>query len=555
MRVFPHLKWPVQLNRTTTPHRRWHFAVVYAYLLVAVPALSRGVAVPPAGTLPSSASDPPASVQVPEHYSVSLSLQAGRMRERIVERLRTVGTAHRLLFTLAPSLHFELIRIGDSTYGAVPLGDGRYRLTLAQPWMPASEHELEFIVSGSPPVPDTFTGSAIELLPSTAWYPRFKESAPFTCDVTVHLPPGLAMVTRGHETAIDSSGRNRWSDAEPGSSLGVFALPRFGVAERQQGALDLQVFSPLDFVDPPQRILQSAADDYTKMAGFLGATGGLHQITIVLLPGLSQPSGDASLLVLPLAAAGGDLDQTTAGFQLALAVARMWWPLAPSAAPSDDWLQSGLATICALHLIAERDGSDSAVTWLAHLQDWARSRNAALISGRLDPPPIHSGDAGATGVSQDAWLDAKAAMVLNALRLEIGEPFWTLVRDFFQRTLRYPQQATAATFEAMLNEAHGDYSWFWRQWLVRPDLPRIRFRWRYQVLRVSGSTVTVQVRQTGRPFGFRAPIVIVAGRRRYVRYIEVHDNDTILGIPVRGEVDSVQFDPDEELLRASAGAS
>jgi hypothetical protein len=63
--------------------------------------------------------------------------------------------------------------------------------------------------------------------------------------------------------------------------------------------------------------------------------------------------------------------------------------------------------------------------------------------------------------------------------------------------------------------------------------------------------VSVEIKQLGQPFGFRAPILIIAGKKSYWQTIEVHNADTVLGIPVRGRVRAVEFDPEHQLLRAA----
>src|SRR5579875_1417228 len=153
--------------------------------------------------------------------------------------------------------------------------------------------------------------------------------------------------------------------------------------------------------------------------------------------------------------------------------------------------------------------------------------------------------------AQNAAVAARAGLVLNALRWEIGpDRFAGLLRAWARTPPAADARAGQARFERLAQEIGGErLDWFWRQWLQRPDWPRIDFEWRMVRLPRSGQTVRVRVRQPAPAFDFRAPILIVAGGRRYWQTIQVRNRDTILGIPVRGTVDSVQFDPEDELPR------
>jgi hypothetical protein len=180
------------------------------------------------------------------------------------------------------------------------------------------------------------------------------------------------------------------------------------------------------------------------------------------------------------------------------------------------------------------------------LQQTARQGDTALHPAAQDDPPPTA--------QQQAPLAARAALVLNALRLLIGnDDFAETVATFQQATLRHPEAATTTEFEKIAAAvSHMKLDWFWSQWLERADLPQIDFAWRVVRLPRSGQTVRVQVEQPGKAFGFRAPIVIVSGGKRYVQSIEVHNANTILGIPVKGKLNTVEFDPDQQLLRSAA---
>jgi hypothetical protein len=286
-----------------------------------------------------------------------------------------------------------------------------------------------------------------------------------------------------------------------------------------------------------------------------GRARGVTLISVVLLRGMSVARGGGTTLFLPAVASEPQENSFSEQYELARRVASAWWPF-KYVLRQDAWLAAGVQTSAALEISRELLNAEGYAALCQHLQQVARSRQEALFSGS---PPQEAFAAAALPQRQtenqpqpdtEQWLAAKSGMVLNALRLEMGDShFFNLLHDFARVIAGKPDLATTVGFEK-LTDSFGNYDWFWQQWLLRPELPQVQFRWLRTRLPRSGQTVSVEVRQAGQPFGFRAPIRVVAGTRTYWQSIEVHNADTILGIPVRGRVAAVEFDPEHQLLTA-----
>lgn len=486
---------------------------------------------------------------IPLHYRVQAAFPvtgSGPVLDATVTvRVRTAATDRVVNFTLAGTLKLSSIAIEGQTYRPAQIGPGRYTLLMVDTWAAHTEHELTFHYVGVPPAPDHVRPDDVLLTANSGWYPRFDVTAPFTSEVDLHPPVGVQVVTRGELAQEDSSGLQTWVDDQPGASLALVWQRGLATEEVDEPGLQVQGVCPglsasacTHAVDAFGKRLYG---DYEVFARRYGQPRRSRIIPLVIADGIPSLQGGPRLYLAPATSAwpaGRELE-------LAASVSRLWWHLA-SPDPADAWLHDGLPLISALSAVQHEQGANATLACLQWLQQTARQGDAALHpAAQDDPPPT---------VQQQTPLAARAALVLNALRLLVGnDDFAETVAIFQKATLRNPETATTAEFEKTAAAvSHMKLDWFWSQWLERADLPQIDFAWRVVRLPRSGQTVRVQVQQPGKTFGFRAPIVIVSGGKRYVQSIEVHNANTILGIPVKGKLDTVEFDPDQQLLRSAA---
>lgn len=489
---------------------------------------------------------------VPLHYRVQAAFPAAgaapEMVATVTVRVRTAAPERVVNFTLDDSLKLDSIAIEGQTYRPARIGPGRYTLLMVDTWPAHSEHELTFHYSGVPPAPDHVRPGDVLLTANSLWYPHFDGTAPFTTEVDLHPPIGVQVITRGALTQEDSTGLQTWVDDQPGTALAL--VWKRGLATEQVDEPGLQVqgacptLAPAACAQAVDVFGKRLYEDYRLFARRFGQPRRSRIIPVVIAAGIPALQGGPRLYLAPPDPAWPPERR----LELAASVSRLWWHLDP-AAPQDAWLRAGLPLVSALAAVQHEMGSEGTTASLQWLQQAARKDDAALRpagDAAPNPPP-------ATADAAPSPAAARAALVLNALRLLIGEDDFDETLALFQKTaLRHPVTATTAEFEKTAAAvSHMRLDWFWSQWLERSDLPQIDFTWRVVRLPRSGQTVRVRVKQQGEAFGFRAPIVIVAGGKRYVQSIEVHNADTIFGIPVKGKLDTVEFDPGQQLLRAA----
>ncbi|MGH9542347.1 MAG: hypothetical protein ACRD2H_10750 [Terriglobales bacterium] len=460
------------------------------------------------------------------NYRLSLQFRGTQVAAVAEVEVAVAATTEQIDFDLAPGLEPGDLAAGGQTYRPAPVSPGRYRVLLVAPWPAGSRQRIVLRYSGSLAAPDEISPRRIELLPGTAWYPRFSASSRFSVELRLAGLSGLHCAARGEFIGTDDHGWQTWRDRAKAADLGLIAAP---MAERDFAAPGLTISAyaadPASLRSVAMRLIDAAA----TVERSLGPSPRHHrELNLVVAADLESALVTGNLAIVPVDTAPDPAVRVA----LLRGIADWWWgrPGMPG------WLEAGLQTVSALRVLAAQEGEGARRAWLPRLQ--AAAREVGQGAGN------HSDDELARA--------ARAGLVLNALRLEIGD-------DNFARLLRawagVPPASPAAAqaeFERLASRLGGqDLTWFWRQWLGRPGLPRIDFEWRTVRLPRSGQTIRVSVRQPAPAYQFRAPILIVSGGRRYWQYIAVRNSDTILGIPVRGAVDSVQFDPDQELLRAA----
>lgn len=486
---------------------------------------------------------------IPLHYHVQAAFPAEEsgavLDATVTVRVRTAAPERVVNFTLAEGLKLGSIGIEGQTYRPAHIGPGRYTLLMVDTWPAHTEHELTFHYTGAPPAPDHVRPDDVLLTANSGWYPHFGIDVPFTTEVDLHPPAGVQVVTRGEQAQEDSTGLQTWVDDQPGTSLALVWKRGLATEEVDEPGLQVQGVCPSLAPDACTRAVdafgKSLYGDYEVFARRYGQPRRSRVIPVVVAGGLASLQGGPRLYLTPASEWSPQLR-----LELAASVSRLWWHL-DSTAPENAWLRAGLPLISALTAVQHEQGRSGAIACLQWLQETARKDDTALRpadAAQNDPPADPA----------QAPVAARAALVLNALRLLIGSDDFEETLAIFQKTaLHHPDAATAAEFERTAAAvSHTKLDWFWSQWLERADLPQVKFTWRVVRLPRSGQTVRVQLQQQGNAFGFRAPIVIVAGGKRYVQSIEVHNADTILGIPVKGKLNTVEFDPDQQLLRAAA---
>jgi len=200
----------------------------------------------------------------------------------------------------------------------------------------------------------------------------------------------------------------------------------------------------------------------------------------------------------------------------------------------DVWLSEGFASYFGPWLDAATGGPPLARAMESLRRSWLRSQEGRSL-------PVLWGDYPKPDAVLNRNAYPKGAWVLHMLRVELGdEVFFAAMQRFYQEN-RGRSVTTAALRRACEAEAGRDLGPFFRQWLERPDCPRLRFTW-------AADRVVVEQVQEGEPFDFLLPLAWTGTdgtrHKRYFRVREREEEFALEGGPIRVPV----VDPDVELL-------
>jgi aminopeptidase N len=228
-------------------------------------------------------------------------------------------------------------------------------------------------------------------------------------------------------------------------------------------------------------------------------------------------------------------------------VAHQWFGDAVTEKDWDDvWLSEGFATYFT-HLYNEQfGGRDAFVQGLrADVQTIINAQNEAP-----DQPVIHRNLADMSKVL-NRFVYQKAGWVLHMLRGLVGtDTFWTGIREYYRRYRNL--NASTDDFRQIMEQAAGrPLSWFFDQWLKRPDMPALRAEWRYDA---SAKQVRIEIAQIQKSDPYRLPLEIaIAGAtgRPRVERVEMTQATGSFTFAADAAPASVTLDPDTWLLAQS----
>ncbi len=141
----------------------------------------------------------------------------------------------------------------------------------------------------------------------------------------------------------------------------------------------------------------------------------------------------------------------------------------------------------------------------------------------------------------------KGAWVLHMLRKEIGDnKFWRGIRKYYE-TYKF-SNALSEDFQKIMEQVSGkNLDYFFKQWLYFPGQPEIAFEWK-QIKRNKISLKINQV-QSGQHFTFPLEVELKAvDGKTFRKKVNVHSKSQTFIIKVKGEIESVELDPDCWLL-------
>lgn len=250
--------------------------------------------------------------------------------------------------------------------------------------------------------------------------------------------------------------------------------------------------------------------------------------------------------------------------------AHQWWGHRLGAATyRDAWLGEAFAEYTAMMLVADTV-PDGPKLFQEILRTYHDELNGSIKSGfskfaRADVNlanrahgdrigPIGHGWRANTGEVPSAYSSqvyGRGALVLHMLRGLLREATGSdqalvdVLRDFLH-THQGGLVSTADFAAAVAKRSPGDWSWFFDQWVDRAEIPT--WRWSYNI---QGNAVTLKVRQTDVPAGFRMPVPVrieMADGTSVERTVLVDEPEESFGLSFEGKPKAVVFNPDYAVL-------
>lgn len=243
--------------------------------------------------------------------------------------------------------------------------------------------------------------------------------------------------------------------------------------------------------------------------------------------------------------------QTSFGESLtAHELAHQWWgDMITCRTWSDIWLNEGFATFSECLWEEYKTGVRNEAAYFAAI----RSRKPTTPGGSVYvyPDEISVGRIFSSNLSY-----RKGAWVLHQLRGVLGDATFFDILDNYRAAYAF-SAATTDDFAAVASSTAGqDLAWFFDEWVYQEGWPTYQYGW--TVVNVGGQNyLHVQIKQTqvvSFPDTFVMPVRLVATIGTSPQTITVwNDQRTQVFVePVSGPVISLEFDPDQWILRSAA---
>ena len=429
-------------------------------------------------------------------------------------------------------LHPEELRLGDRRIDLPENGTVSHAVISGRPVSLSFQGALPDL-DGTPRT--TGTDPAGSFLIGASWLP-LDDTARQRFRVSLNVPATHRAVATGTQTAITQvDGRSiaQFAFDGPAHDLGLFAGP-YVISENQRNGIALRTYFEPSDTGLSDSYMDAASDYLARYAQQIGPYP-YDSFSVVSAP-IPVGLGFAGLTYVSRSILHHPYMR---GRSLAHEVLHSWWGNAVGVDyDSGNWAE-GLTTYQADHALAEAAGGDAAremrLEWLEALTDLPDGAKTPLRQFRSS---AHDG--------RQAVGYGKAALMFHMLRAEIGEAaFETGISRFYtahkDRIAAWPdlQAAFAQT-------AQRDLSWFFDQWLDRPDLPRITLG---TVDRTGDRAVRVALQQAGSIYRLRVPVQIETSQGTETRMIHLDGPSATLDITTAGTPGKVLVDPGYEVAR------
>jgi len=381
---------------------------------------------------------------------------------------------------------------------------------------------------------------------SYTWWPVKEDSRDkATGEMLVTVPDELTVVSNGVLVAVDNMigdrKRYRWSTEYPTSpylfSFSTTAYNTFSDTFFYDGGS-----MPVDFFIYPGSDTTENRDGWLLSVDMLSTFEGLFG---------PYPFSDEKYAIYEFPFGGGMEHQTATGqggnsafrdYLTSHELAHQWWgDMVTCATWHDIWLNEGFATYSTALWYEYASGTPDAEARHAYME----ARRPSELDGSVyvydisDPNRIFSSN----------YSYSKGAWVLHMLRGVVSdETFFDILAAYRER---YEfSTATTEDFRAVAEEVWGsDLEWFFEEWIYGGGAPAYRYGW--QEHEVNGQRfLEILLEQSQNQSVFHMPVEIVTLENGQNRSYKVWNDARVehLLIPVSGEVDDVELDPEDWIL-------
>ena len=366
-----------------------------------------------------------------------------------------------------------------------------------------------------------------------------------TGELLVTVPSELTVVSNGLLVATDNvaGGKRRfhWRTEYPTSPyLFAFSATAYntfsGILNYEGGSM------PVDFFIYPE------SDVTDNRNGWLLSVDMLSTFEDLFGP---YPFRDEKYAIYQFQFRGGMEHQTATGqggtytfsdFLTAHELAHQWWgDMLTCATWHDVWLNEGFATYSTGLWYENASGEANPEA----LQTYMEIRRPTELDGSVYVHDISDPDR----IFSSNYSYSKGAWVMHMLRGVVGDEIFFDVLAAYRERYEY-STATTDDFRAVAEEVWGgDLEWFFDEWVYGGGAPAYRYGW--QEHEVNGQRfLEIMLEQNQNESVFQMPIEVVTLENGQNRSYTVWSDARVehLLIPVVGEVDDVELDPEDWIL-------
>ena len=399
-----------------------------------------------------------------------------------------------------------------------------------------------FSSQGGSPVVSTLTSPWCA---SNWWAVKEDNRDKATGEMLITVPDELTVVSNGLLVAVDNlvgdKRRFHWSTEYPTSPyLFAFSTTVYNTFSDtffyEGGSM------PVDFYIYPD------SDTTENRDGWLLSVDMLSTFEEMFGP---YPFSDEKYAIYQFEFGGGMEHQTATGqggnsafrdYLTSHELAHQWWgDMVTCATWHDVWLNEGFTTYSTALWYEHASGTPDAEARHAYME----ARRPSELDGTVyvydisDPDRIFSSN----------YSYSKGAWVVHMLRGVVGDQIFFEILEAYRERFQF-STATTEDLRVVAEEVWGgDLEWFFEEWIYGGGAPAYRYAW--QEHEVNGQRfLEILLEQSQNESVFQMPVEIVTLENGQNRSYTVWNDARVehLLIPVSGEVDDVELDPEDWIL-------